>query len=75
MASSSPVTVGPPDDEGGRLVHVYGIQVGYAYDLWDIVLLLRRAGLKNGFADGDELAASQQIAWLGAGPEMWERSP
>ncbi|MET9915371.1 hypothetical protein ABZZ74_53830 [Streptomyces sp. NPDC006476] len=74
MSSSYPVTVGPPDDEGGRLVHVRGVLAGCAYDLWDVGVFLQRAGLQSGFADEDEIAASEQIEWLGAGPDVWERS-
>ncbi|MFJ9729582.1 hypothetical protein ACIRP3_43375 [Streptomyces sp. NPDC101209] len=64
--------MGPPDEEGGRLVFVRGVEVGRAYGLWDMIVFCRRAGLVRGFADEDEIAASGEIGWLGGGPEVWE---
>jgi hypothetical protein len=72
MATLHPVTVDPPDDEGGRLVRIHGAAVGRAYDLWDVIVFLRRAGLDRGVLDEDDVAASELIAWLGAGPQVWD---
>jgi hypothetical protein len=35
------------------------------------VVFLRRAGLGEGLADEDAIAASEQIEWLGGGPDDW----
>ncbi|WP_406729534.1 hypothetical protein WJ438_40545 [Streptomyces sp. GD-15H] len=72
MPTSQPVTVYPPDDEGGRLVRIHGVAVGRAHDLGDMIVLLRRAGLDRGLGDEDEIAASGLIEWLGGGPNVWE---
>ncbi|MER5509386.1 hypothetical protein ABT052_29220 [Streptomyces sp. NPDC002766] len=71
MFSSYPVIVGPPDNEGGRLVRIRGAAAGRAFGLWDMIVFLHRAGLA-GFADEDEIAASERIEWLGGGPEVWD---
>ncbi|MEU3340445.1 hypothetical protein [Streptomyces sp. NPDC006668] len=65
-----PVTVEPPDDEGGRLVRIYQEAVARAYGLWDMVVFLHRAGLDLG--EEDEIAASDLIEWIGGGPTVWE---
>jgi hypothetical protein len=66
------VTVCPPGGEfGGRLVRIKGVPVGRAYGRWDLVVFLRRAGLGEGLADEDAIAASEQIEWLGGGPDDW----
>ncbi|MEU9392999.1 hypothetical protein AB0D86_23750 [Streptomyces sp. NPDC048324] len=72
MSTSQPVTVCPPDDEGGRLVRIHGAAVGRAYGLWDMVVFLQRAGLERGLSDEDEIAVSELIEWLGGGPDVWE---
>ncbi|MFJ6393964.1 hypothetical protein ACIQJT_41035 [Streptomyces sp. NPDC091972] len=72
MTTAQPVTVDPPDSAGGRMVRIHGVPVGNAYGLWDMVVYLQRAGLTEGLADEDEIAASEQIEWLGGGPTMWE---
>ncbi|MFF1724333.1 hypothetical protein [Streptomyces sviceus] len=70
MTPMRPVTVGPPDSQGGRLVHIHNDAVGRAYGLWDMVVYLRRAGLDMG--EEDEIAASNLIEWIGGGPTVWE---
>jgi hypothetical protein len=72
MPPSQPVTVYPPDDEGGRLVRIHGEAVGRAYGLWDMIVFLRRAGLDRGHGDEDEIAASGLIEWIGGGPNVWQ---
>jgi hypothetical protein len=67
-----PVTVCPPGELGGRLVRINGVAVGRAYDLWDLALFVHRAGLSEGLADEDEIAASDLIEWRGGGPDRWE---
>lgn len=71
MFGSSPVIVGPPDSEGGRLVSIHRAVVGRAYGPWDMIVFLQRAGLE-GFTDEDQIAASDRIEWRGGGPEVWE---
>jgi hypothetical protein len=66
------VTVHPPDHEGGRAVRIHGTEVGHAYGLWDMIVRLHRAGLEQGLADEDEITPSDQIKWIGGGPNDWE---
>ncbi|MGW3135010.1 hypothetical protein [Streptomyces sp. NPDC001139] len=70
MPTRRPVTVGPPDHEGGRLVRIHEQAVGHAYGLWDMIVFLHRAGLDIG--DEDDIAASDLIDWTAAGPYSWE---
>ncbi|MEU0414778.1 hypothetical protein ABZ307_44420 [Streptomyces griseorubiginosus] len=72
MSALPRVTVYPPDDEGGRLVCIDGTAVGRAYGLWDMIVFLQRAGLEQGLEDEDNIAASDQIEWIGGGPNVWE---
>ncbi|MFF8925876.1 hypothetical protein ACF1AO_01285 [Streptomyces longwoodensis] len=64
------MTVGPPDDQGGRLVRIHEQAVGHAYDLWAMIVILHRAGLDVG--EGDEIATSDLIEWRGGDPHHWE---
>ncbi|MEU0413568.1 hypothetical protein ABZ307_38055 [Streptomyces griseorubiginosus] len=70
MTPMRPVSVGPPDSQGGRLVHIRNEAVGRAYGLWDMVVFLNRAGLDLG--EEDEIAASDLIEWTGGRPTVWE---
>ncbi|MEU0946868.1 hypothetical protein ABZ379_29630 [Streptomyces canus] len=70
MAPMRPVTVGPPDSQGGRFVHIHNSAVGRAYGLWDMVVFLHRAGFDWG--EEDEIAASDLVEWIGGGPTVWE---
>ncbi|MFE7856039.1 hypothetical protein [Streptomyces sp. NPDC057403] len=72
MASDMPVTVYPPDEDGGRRVRVDGEILGRAYGLRDVAEFLRRAGLDD--ADEGYVAASGLIDWRGGGPDYWESS-
>lgn len=72
MSAPKPVTVGPPNDEGGRLVHIDGVPVGRAYGLWDMIVFLRQADLHRGLADEEQIAASPLINWLGGDADQWD---
>ncbi|MFJ6530004.1 MULTISPECIES: hypothetical protein [Streptomyces] len=72
MSGTQPVTVGPPSSEGGRPVYIRGVPVGRAHGLWDLVVFLHRADLREGLADEDQIAASPLIKWLGGGADQWE---
>ncbi|MEU3550637.1 hypothetical protein [Streptomyces longwoodensis] len=72
MSAAKPVTVGPPDHDGGRLVHINGMPVGRAYGLWDMIVFLHRADLREGLEDEDEIAASPLINWLGGDADHWD---
>ncbi|MFE7859295.1 hypothetical protein [Streptomyces sp. NPDC057403] len=71
MDTRRPVTVEPPDHEGGRLVRIHDQAVGRAYGLWDMIVFPHRAGLDMG--DEDDIAASHVIEWIDGGPHDWER--
>lgn len=70
MASSQPVIVYPPGEDGGRRVRVGEQFLGMAYGLLDVADFLRRAGLEE--ADKQLVATSGLIEWRGGGPDMWE---
>ncbi|MEU0945688.1 hypothetical protein ABZ379_23375 [Streptomyces canus] len=70
MTLLRPVTVRPPDSQGGRLVHIHKEAIGRAFGLWDMVVFLQRAGLDMG--EEDMIAASDLIEWIGGGPTVWE---
>ncbi|MFJ8630461.1 hypothetical protein [Streptomyces sp. NPDC093568] len=69
MASSQPIVVYPPAEDGGRRVRVDDQFVGMAYGLLDIVEFLRLAGLEN--VDDDWVRQSGLVEWRGGGPESW----
>lgn len=48
MASSTPVVIYPPDEDGGRRVRVDGTILGLAYSARDVAALLQEAGLQGG---------------------------
>ncbi|GGZ81450.1 hypothetical protein GCM10010371_46180 [Streptomyces subrutilus] len=64
------VVVRPPDEHGGRRVHVDGRSVGIALGPADVLEFLRRAGI-----DPDEAAPYGEglIDWQGGGPAEWGR--
>jgi hypothetical protein len=72
MTTSPPVTIDAPDSQGGRLVRIHGTPVGRAYGLWDLIVFLHRAGMREGLADEDQIAASTLIDWRGGGPDRWD---
>ncbi|MDJ0461036.1 hypothetical protein [Streptomyces sp. H27-C3] len=61
-----PVTVYPPEPDGGRRVVVGGEPLGRAHRVEDVVEFLRRAGL-----DQIEVEETDLIDWRGVGPEQW----
>lgn len=68
MDSRPPVVVLPPSSDGGRLVTVHGERMGTAYNLFDVLDFLHRAGLplEDKAIDDPEL-----IEWRGGGPYAW----
>ena len=72
MPAKLGVIVDPPGQDGGRRVRIEGRVAGCAYGLWDMVVFLQRAGLEKVLPDEDAIAASDQIAWLGGGPDVWD---
>ncbi|WP_432001573.1 hypothetical protein [Streptomyces sioyaensis] len=69
--NGAPITVYPPDDEGGRRVRARARGqeqiLGRAFSLADLTEFLRRAGL-----DPDEVKLDGPlIEWQGGGPEVW----
>ncbi|WP_225840288.1 hypothetical protein [Streptomyces sp. NK08204] len=65
------VVVYPPDEDGGRRVRVDGEQLGRAWSLRDVAVLLERAGLEG--VDDLDVAGADWIEWRGGGPEVWGR--
>lgn len=63
------VVVYPPDESGGRRVRVHGEQLGVAYSLRDVAVLLERAGLEGW--DELDVAGAGWIDWRGGGPDVW----
>lgn len=59
----------PPQSDGGRRVTVNGERVGTAYNLFDVLDFVHRAGLpaeEDRAVDDPEL-----IEWRGGGPYVW----
>lgn len=69
MASSTPVVIYPPDEQGGRRVRVDGTILGLAYSVQDVAALLQEAGLQGW--DEMDVVRSALIDWRGGGPEVW----
>lgn len=69
MAATHPVTVYPPDDDGGRRVRVDGEILGRAYSVQDIARFLQEAGLQGW--DEMDVVRSRLIDWRGGGPGEW----
>ncbi|GGS46270.1 hypothetical protein AB0E75_04420 [Streptomyces griseoviridis] len=70
-ATTRPVTVYPPDDEGGRRVRVDGEILGRAYSVTDVARFLQEAGLQGW--DEMDVVRSLMIDWRGGGPDVWTR--
>ncbi|MER7574920.1 hypothetical protein [Streptomyces sp. NPDC126514] len=64
----SRVTVYPPDEEGGRDLHVDGEYVGRAFSLREVGEILEAAGLQH--VDELQLTRLEGIEWRG-GPFRW----
>ncbi|MFI7413957.1 hypothetical protein ACIBU0_35420 [Streptomyces sp. NPDC049627] len=71
MASTQPVVVYPPAEDGGRRVRADDQFLGMAYGLLDVAEFLRRAGIED--ADPAYVRESGLIEWRGGGPEVWGR--
>ncbi|MGW0131917.1 hypothetical protein [Streptomyces sp. NPDC003299] len=69
MASDRPVTVYPPDEDGGRRVRVDGEILGRAYSVRDIAAFMQEAGLQDW--DEMDVVRSALIEWRGGGPDVW----
>ncbi|MFI0510849.1 hypothetical protein RKD19_007979 [Streptomyces canus] len=69
MATTQPIVIYPPAEDGGRRVRVGDRFVGLAYGLLDVVEFLRRIGLD----DVDEVWVQQSalIEWRGGGAKNW----
>ncbi|MEU5595595.1 hypothetical protein [Streptomyces sp. NPDC020298] len=65
MSTGPPVVVLPPAADGGRQVTVRGERVGTAYDLFDVLDLVHRAGLP---AEDQAVDDPELIEWRGGGP-------
>ncbi|MFF4015246.1 hypothetical protein [Streptomyces sp. NPDC001843] len=68
MSTGPPVVVLPPAADGGRQVTVRGERVGTAYDLFDVLDLVHRAGLP---AVDQAVDDPDLIEWRGGGPYDW----
>ncbi|WP_309029088.1 hypothetical protein [Streptomyces alfalfae] len=69
MASSTPVVIYPPDEDGGRRVRVDGTILGLAYSTRDVAAFLQEAGLQGW--DEMDVVRSALIDWRGGGPDAW----
>ncbi|MEV5792663.1 hypothetical protein [Streptomyces sp. NPDC052192] len=65
----TPVTVYPPDEDGGRRVRAGEAILGRAYSVRDIAALLQTAGLQD--ADEMTVVRADWIDWRGGGPNAW----
>ncbi|MET8946027.1 hypothetical protein ABZX30_21180 [Streptomyces sp. NPDC004542] len=70
MSTGPPVVVLPPAADGGRQVTVRGERVGTAYDLFDVLDLVHRAGLP---AEDQAVDDPELIEWRGGGPYDFDR--
>lgn len=71
MAEETPVIVHPLSPEGRRLVTIRGERVGIAFNLFDLLEFLRRAGLPEADTAIDD---PDLIEWRGGGLEAWNES-
>jgi hypothetical protein len=71
MAAERPVTVYPPDEQGGRRVRVDGAILGLAYSVEDVARFLQEAGLQE--FDEMDVVRSLLVEWRGGGPDVWAR--
>ncbi|MFF4795212.1 hypothetical protein ACFY2M_37000 [Streptomyces sp. NPDC001276] len=66
-----PVVVLPLSPDGGRLVTIRGESVGTAYNLFDVMEFLRRAGLPD---EDKAIDDPELIEWRGGGPYDWNNT-
>jgi len=69
MATTKPIVIYPPAEDGGRRVRVDDRFVGLAYGLLDVVEFLRLAGLDD--VDDVWVQQSALIEWRGGNSEDW----
>ncbi|WP_369217728.1 hypothetical protein [Streptomyces flavofungini] len=69
MASSAPVVIYPPDEEGGRRVRIDGTILGRANNVRDVARFMQEAGLQDW--DEMDVVRSALIEWRGGGPDAW----
>ncbi|MEU4967755.1 hypothetical protein [Streptomyces smyrnaeus] len=63
-----PVTVYPPDEDGGRRVRLHDGILGRAHGPRDLFALLEQAGWNT-----DEVTLDGPlIQWRGGGPDVWQ---
>ncbi|MGW8375574.1 hypothetical protein [Streptomyces sp. ODS28] len=65
------IIVYPPDDEGGRRVRADGSVLGRAFNVYDVLEFLRRAGLDPEQVRLDDAGL---IDWRGGGSYVWKPS-
>lgn len=63
-----PAVVLPPAPDGGRRVTIRGERMGTAYNLFDVLDFLHRAGLP---AEDTAIDDPELIEWRGGGPHDW----
>ncbi|MFF4827740.1 hypothetical protein [Streptomyces sp. NPDC001312] len=66
-----PVVVLPLSPDGGRRVTIRGEPVGTAYNLFDVMEFLRRAGLPD---EDKAIDDPELIEWRGGGPYDWNNT-
>ncbi|MGW9028098.1 hypothetical protein ACWGQ5_28860 [Streptomyces sp. NPDC055722] len=71
MDERPPVVVHPLSPDGGRRVTIRGERVGTAYNLFDVLELLRRVGLPY---EDKAIDDPQLIEWRGGGPYEWNNT-
>ncbi|MBQ1163469.1 hypothetical protein KBZ21_36355 [Streptomyces sp. A73] len=67
---AGPVTVDPPDEEGGRRVRLRDGILGRAHGPRDVRALRAQAGWEPDEVDLD----GPLIQWRGGGPDVWQPS-
>jgi hypothetical protein len=69
MASTTPVVIYPPDEDGGRRVRIDCAIVGRAFSVQDVARFMQEAGLQE--FDEMDVVRSALIEWRGGGPDAW----
>ncbi|MEU1134963.1 hypothetical protein ABZ383_34760 [Streptomyces sp. NPDC005900] len=69
MASSTPVVIYPPDEDGGRRIRIDGTILGRAYSVKDVAAFAQEAGLHDW--DEMDVVRTSLIEWRDGGPDVW----
>ncbi|MFD3574746.1 hypothetical protein [Streptomyces sp. NPDC058644] len=69
MASTTPVVIYPPDEDGGRRIRIDGSILGRAYSVQDVAKFMQEAGLQS--FDEVDVVRSGFIDWRGGGSDVW----